>query len=144
MSHTIICYTVLDMINYAYTKFFLFIGTFGVQIAVYSVISEQGVYVECELVPQTQAWGCHVELDCDLVEQDFFTLNLPTARGCLLHASSASTFTVDYEVCQFFIKIFDCKSTLVVFQNCRKLCLFKKANICMYFQLYLNRVYTSS
>ena len=60
-----------------------------------SVSLELGVCVKCELVPGTQALGCHVELDCQsgvLTEQDFFTSSIPpTASGCLLPVLTTPT-----------------------------------------------------
>ena len=53
------------------------------------------VCIECELVPESQAQGCHVELDCDngdLIEKDFFTSSLSSASGCLVSAPSTPTF----------------------------------------------------
>ena len=76
--------------NYSPTS--LFVGTFDVQTVNYSISSEHGICVECELVLGTQAQGCHVELDCDngdLIEQDFFTTNPTTASGCLPSALNA-------------------------------------------------------
>ena len=60
----------------------------------YSIVSERGVCVECELIPSTQAQGCHVELECDNgdhTEQDFFTSGPAPASGCLLVEPSTST-----------------------------------------------------
>ena len=62
--------------------------------ASYSIVSEDGVCVECELMPSTQAQGCHVELECDNgdhTEQDFFTSGLTSANGCLPVAPNAPT-----------------------------------------------------
>ena len=73
----------------------MFIGTFDIQRAKYSIDSEGGACVECVLVPWTQAQGCHVELDCDnrdTTEQDFFTSGLTSVSGCLPSAPSTPTF----------------------------------------------------
>ena len=75
---------------------FVIAGTFDVQTtSSYSVSSVGVVCVECELVPWTQAQGCHMELDCDngdVIEQDFFTSSLPLTSGCFASAPSAPTF----------------------------------------------------
>ena len=74
---------------------FIIAGTFDVQTtSSYSISPEGIVWVECELVPGTQAQGCHVELNCDNddhVEQDFLASSLPPASGCLLLGPSAPT-----------------------------------------------------
>ena len=60
----------------------------------YSIVSEYGVCVECELMPSTQAQGCHVELECDNgdhTEQNFFTSGLTSASGCLPVAPATRT-----------------------------------------------------
>ena len=93
------------MISNAYTcmRLSLFIGTFDIPKANYSINSECGVCVECELVPWTRAQGCHVELDCDdgdTIEQDFFTSGLTSASGCLMSALStpASCTLLFYDI----------------------------------------------
>ena len=90
----ILLYFGYSKLHTGYTIYF-YLGTFDVQTANYSLNSVGVVCVECELVSETAAQGCHVTLDCghgDVIEQDFFRSDLISASGCFLSEATTTTF----------------------------------------------------